>query len=273
MALACARQEIAHLPKSPNFAASSSPHSSSGCLRCEFSVGPEVGKLGLSFGSLAPCTVVVETVLPGFWAEREGIQLGETILAVNHRKTGEMTRQEFMKALRERPLELAVGRVQPKLEEAHALLVDEASQVGAAFSPEQPEAEQLFSRKPSEGENSTAATSDDDSSAPDMALQAELEEGLDACVAAADEADEAVTAPEANGMGAAMDNGDGGILGVRPVLGFGTGAVAAPPPQYRDVQRCVACQQALPRSDFAKAQLTKHRRSPKCRVCVDIFKR
>merc|ERR550525_639967 len=80
-----------------------------GSSRIEFTVGFEVDKLGVSFSSLAPDTVRVKTVLHGSWADKEGIQIGDTILEVNNVKTGEMTREEFMKAMGERPLGLKVA--------------------------------------------------------------------------------------------------------------------------------------------------------------------
>lgn len=45
-------------------------------------------------------------------------------------------------------------------------------------------------------------------------------------------------------------------------------AVAAGAPAGAEVQRCAACACDLARTNFSKAQLTKHRRSPTCKSCL-----
>lgn len=47
--------------------------------------------------------------------------------------------------------------------------------------------------------------------------------------------------------------------------GGGSNAIAAA--SSEDVQQCAQCLTDLPRSCFTKAQLTKHRASPKCKDC------
>jgi len=141
-------------------------------VSCVLSVDPKVEKMGLSFGTLAPCpTVVVAKVLPWSWAEREGVRVGDTILAINHRKPAEMTRQDFIEALQDRPLALTVGRFQPRCRTPFLLGV-----------------------------------------VPEIKFEK--------------------TAPKANNV-------------------------------------CAACHLTKPRGTFSKAQLTKHRRGPKCRACVE----
>merc|ERR1712151_502837 len=71
------------------------------------------GRLGMTFCALPPGPLVVNTVLAGDWAEKNGVVEGETIVAVNGRNPCEISRDEFMEMMKKRPIVLTLDRPAP----------------------------------------------------------------------------------------------------------------------------------------------------------------
>merc|ERR1712014_41206 len=64
----------------------------------------------MTFLSLPPGTVVIQQVLPGSWAEARKLQVEDELICMNGSRVAEMTRHDFCKSIRERPLRLDVSR-------------------------------------------------------------------------------------------------------------------------------------------------------------------
>jgi len=84
-------------------------------------VDEQCSSLGMSFNAFPPGPVVVKTVLPGCWADEQGMEPGDAVLTVNGQSVRDMERDEFISAMQSRPLKLAVGRVS---REGHQTIID-----------------------------------------------------------------------------------------------------------------------------------------------------
>merc|ERR1711972_858547 len=71
------------------------------------------GRLGMTFCALPPGPLVVNSVVAGDWAEKNGVVAGETITAVNGRNPCEISRDEFMEMMKQRPIVLTLDRPAP----------------------------------------------------------------------------------------------------------------------------------------------------------------
>lgn len=75
----------------------------------EFIAGEEVEKIGLAFRTMPPKLLVIEQVTGGTWADEKGIEPGDVFVAVNGKDVKELTKDEFMKMMTERPLSMRIG--------------------------------------------------------------------------------------------------------------------------------------------------------------------
>mmetsp|Transcript_104772 Transcript_104772/g.165411 ORF Transcript_104772/g.165411 Transcript_104772/m.165411 type:complete len:201 (-) Transcript_104772:156-758(-) len=77
----------------------------------EFTAGPEIEKLGLAFSALPPSPIVIKRVNVDTWADEEGIQAGDVLVALNGVDVGGMTQDEFKAAMQVRPLSVRIAEV------------------------------------------------------------------------------------------------------------------------------------------------------------------
>lgn len=78
----------------------------------QFVAGPDVTKVGLSFNALPPQPMIVRQVGPGSWAETVGVQAGDQLIELNGAKMPVVTVKAFREAMRQRPLQFKVRRLQ-----------------------------------------------------------------------------------------------------------------------------------------------------------------
>mmetsp|Transcript_8102 Transcript_8102/g.20208 ORF Transcript_8102/g.20208 Transcript_8102/m.20208 type:complete len:533 (-) Transcript_8102:195-1793(-) len=85
----------------------------------EYEVVSSCPRMGFTLAMLDPsrhpwCPCVIENVEPGSWAETEGIEVGSELLAVNNRRTTDMTNFDLFQTLHAvRPLRLTLVRPLP----------------------------------------------------------------------------------------------------------------------------------------------------------------
>jgi len=77
-----------------------------------------VQKVGLGIKHLPPEPLEVRRVTPGSWAEAQGIEVGDVLVAVGHRHADELTGPQFVHLMQSRPLHLVVERLRADLSRA-----------------------------------------------------------------------------------------------------------------------------------------------------------
>mmetsp|Transcript_44705 Transcript_44705/g.78695 ORF Transcript_44705/g.78695 Transcript_44705/m.78695 type:complete len:321 (+) Transcript_44705:68-1030(+) len=81
----------------------------------EYVVGPEVTRLGLAFSTLPPDPLIVKRVTKGTWADLQGMNPGDMIVAVNGLDVKKLTGEEFKCIVQERPLVLRIDSLMEEL--------------------------------------------------------------------------------------------------------------------------------------------------------------
>lgn len=77
----------------------------------EFLAGPEIERLGLAFNALPPNPIIIKRVSVETWADEEGIQPGDVLLALNGVDVSGMTPDEFKATMQVRPLSVRIAEV------------------------------------------------------------------------------------------------------------------------------------------------------------------
>eukprot|EP00811_Abedinium_folium_P002027 NODE_1185_length_2571_cov_13.087971.p1 GENE.NODE_1185_length_2571_cov_13.087971~~NODE_1185_length_2571_cov_13.087971.p1 ORF type:complete len:694 (-),score=108.55 NODE_1185_length_2571_cov_13.087971:300-2381(-) len=75
-------------------------------------VGEDVAEIGLHFDALSPEPRIVQCVDEGSWADENGVLPGDAILELNGHPVDAMAAEDFMYAMRERPIVLKVGWIE-----------------------------------------------------------------------------------------------------------------------------------------------------------------
>jgi len=77
----------------------------------EFLAGPETERLGLGFSALPPNPIVIKRVHADTWADEEGIQVGDVLVALNGVDVSGMSQDEFKAAMQVRPLSVRIAEL------------------------------------------------------------------------------------------------------------------------------------------------------------------
>eukprot|EP00930_Biecheleria_cincta_P001706 TRINITY_DN102819_c0_g1_i1.p1 TRINITY_DN102819_c0_g1~~TRINITY_DN102819_c0_g1_i1.p1 ORF type:complete len:323 (+),score=24.93 TRINITY_DN102819_c0_g1_i1:44-1012(+) len=80
------------------------------CGTVEVKADSQVAVLGLVFDALPPGLVVVSEVLADCWAELRGLEAGDVVTAIQGRSVLNLSQDEFVCMIQERPLVLSVRR-------------------------------------------------------------------------------------------------------------------------------------------------------------------
>lgn len=72
----------------------------------QVNVSSEIKEVGLKFVSLPPGKVVIKHVLSGTWADEQGVEAGSELIAVNGDVVSSMSREQFIKVMRGRPINM-----------------------------------------------------------------------------------------------------------------------------------------------------------------------
>merc|ERR1712048_352645 len=70
--------------------------------------GEDVETLGITPSAMPPDYVYVHQVEPGYWADMQGIAVGDAIIALNGTPTSELNGRQFQKLMRTRPLTFTI---------------------------------------------------------------------------------------------------------------------------------------------------------------------
>lgn len=95
---------------------------------------PGVDKMGLKFASLPPGKVVVKQAAAGMWGAEHGILPGAELSAINGRQVAEMSRDEFVNAMADRPIRIQMT-LDPRELTREVTMTASASSVLSVIAP------------------------------------------------------------------------------------------------------------------------------------------
>jgi len=105
-----------------------------GVVSAELVAEPGVEKVGIKFVSFPPGKVIVKQAALGMWAAEQGVVVGAELAAINGQQVANMSKDEFVRAMAERPL-LMHMMLDPRQVTSELTMTSSASSVLSVISP------------------------------------------------------------------------------------------------------------------------------------------
>eukprot|EP00929_Paragymnodinium_shiwhaense_P089755 TRINITY_DN4994_c0_g1_i1.p1 TRINITY_DN4994_c0_g1~~TRINITY_DN4994_c0_g1_i1.p1 ORF type:complete len:656 (-),score=216.59 TRINITY_DN4994_c0_g1_i1:51-2018(-) len=95
---------------SPKAAAAAAADKATGPKEISVTAVEGIGEMGWMASAPPPGPVLIKSVMPGSWAEKSGLQVGDRLMSVNNREIAQLTKDDMKAALRNRPVSCVFKR-------------------------------------------------------------------------------------------------------------------------------------------------------------------